>query len=77
MSNLKVFKNTLSHNDRIQARIDALKVDLLACDDDMQHIEDILIVAQNYLVSYEDEDIQQATVKVRECIFYISAFNNY
>ena len=77
MPELKLFKNTLSHNDRIQTRIDALKADLLACDDDMQHIEDILIVVQNYMSEFIDDDIQHACLKVRESIYFVESFNNY
>jgi len=74
MPKLELIKNTLSHEQRIQNRINAFQKDIMSGDGDINYIDDVLIAVQNYLCEFEDADLQQASVKIREAIFYVDAF---
>lgn len=77
MNNLKLIKNTISHDDRIQARIDAFYYDIKNGDGSMRYVEDILRAISEYMVEYEDEHIYMSAIKVQEAIFYLAEFNHY
>lgn len=72
---LKLIKSPYTHEERIQARIDAFHKDIMAGDGDISYVEDILAALHDYLIQYEDEDIILSTFKIKEAIFYIANFN--
>lgn len=75
-TNLKLIKNEMSHEERMQHRIDALYRDLHSGDGDMTYVNDVLNAIHDYLQEYEDNDIFMSVYKIKEAIFYIDNFNN-
>ncbi len=76
-SRLKLIKNQLTHEERIQNRIDAFREDILDGDGNMEYVQQILHATLEYLSQYEDDDIYCASVKVKESLFYVNNFINY
>lgn len=71
----KVIRNKLSYEERIQHRINAFRNDLFESDN-LEYSETILHIIWDYLTQYDDDDdINQATYKLKECIFYVSNYN--
>lgn len=73
-ANLTLITNNVPHEERIQRRIDAFAADIMASDGEMAHIEDILIAVHDYLIEYDDPNIENAAVKIKESIFYVTEF---
>jgi hypothetical protein len=74
MGNLKLIKNNISTEERINNRIEAFYEDIRNDYIDIEHIHDMLIVIQEYLYECKDEDLQFSALKVRESIFYVDSF---
>lgn len=74
MSDLKLITNTLTYDDRIQARIDGFAREIMAGQGNMEYVRDILIACNAYLVEYEDADIFMSCYKIKEAVFYIDCF---
>jgi pullulanase/glycogen debranching enzyme len=77
MKNIKLINSPYTQEQRIQARIESFRKDLIRGEGDMHYINDILDVVFNYLAEYEDDDIHASTIKIKEAIFYIDNFNSY
>jgi hypothetical protein len=77
VSDLKLIKNNLSHEERIQHRIDSFRRDILSGDGDVVYVSDILDACYEYLMQYEDEDVFMSTIKIKEAIFYLDNFIRY
>lgn len=75
---LKLIKNKLSHEERIQARIDGFRRELLdggdGGDGDMEYARDILAIVHDYMMMYSDEDVIMSSIRIKESIFYIDHF---
>ena len=74
MNELRLIKNTLSNEDRIQARIDAFSREIMNGEDNTDYINQVLQVCLNYMYECENEDIYHASIKIKESIFYLNAF---
>jgi hypothetical protein len=74
MGNLKLIKNNISTEERINNRIQAFYDDLQKDYVDMEHISDILRVVHEYVILYSDEDVIMASIRIKEGIFYIDHF---
>lgn len=73
---LKLIKNTLTHEQRMMHRIRALYRDLQMGDGDVEYANRILLAVLDYLQQFEDEDLLQSTYKIKEAIFYVDNFIN-
>ncbi len=76
-NHLRLIKNKLTHKDRMQARIDSLKRDLLSGDGDMLYVEQVLDIVFDYMSQFEDEDVFMSALKIKEATFFIANFNHY
>ena len=72
--NLTLITNELSYEERIQARIDAFRMDILSGDGNRDYMRDILAACHDYLMEYEDAEIYMSCFKIKEAIFYIDHF---
>lgn len=77
MTDIKLINSPYTQEQRIQARIDAFRADLLAGDGDVHYVNDILDVVFTYLSEYQDEDIYASTIKIKEAMFYLDNFQAY
>lgn len=77
MGDLTLIKNTLSAEDRIAARIESFRREVMRGDGDVAYINEILDICFQYISQYEDEDIYMASIKIKEAVFYIDNFTNY
>jgi hypothetical protein len=69
---MKVIRNELTHEERMQARIDALVRDLYSGDANLEYIEQILTAVYLYMAELENDDIYASAHKIKEGIFYLS-----
>ena len=78
MSNkrFELIDNPLSHSDRIQARIDAFRDDILRGDGDVEYIREILAACHDYMMEFEESEVYMSCFKIKEAIFYIDHFLN-
>lgn len=76
-SHLTLISNPLTYEQRMEARIEALRRDLFSGDGDMEYCEEMLRCIHDYLLQYEDEDIIMSIFKIKEAIFYVAHFNDY
>lgn len=74
MAHLKLIKNELSDEERIQARIDAFRRDFMRGDGDMYQVQKVLDIILDYLCEYEDPEVCQAFVSLQEGYFWLDAF---
>lgn len=77
MPKMKLIKNHISHAERIQNRIDAFAQDIMECEDHMEYVRQILEATYQYMLQYEDEDIQMSALRIKESIFYVDHFMSY
>lgn len=77
MAHLKIIKNNVSHEDRIQIRINNFAKEIQESGGEIQYVEAILVACIDYMHEYEDDDIYQASVKIREGIYYLGNFLQY
>ncbi|MFT5519615.1 MAG: hypothetical protein ACI9IA_000198 [Enterobacterales bacterium] len=75
MTKLTLIPNTLTNEERIQARIDSFARDIMNGEGNMEYIEQILRIVHEYLIDFEDEDLVLSTFRLKECIFYIQHFS--
>ena len=73
---LKLIKNTMSYEERMQHRIDALQRDLFEGECDVDYANEMLNIIHDYLQQFEDNDIFMSVYKIKEAIFYIENFKN-
>ena len=73
---LELIKNTLSYEERMQNRINALQRDLFEGEGDIDYANEMLNVIHDYLRQFEDNDIFMSVYKIKEAIFYIENFKN-
>lgn len=76
MGDLKLIRNELSYEDRIQHRINSFRRDIMMGDADINYINTILETIYDYLEGFEDDDLIASTYKIKEAIFYIDNFTN-
>lgn len=74
---LLLIRNKLSHDQRIQARIDSFRKEIMQSEGDMRYVQEILGACYEYMCEYEDDDIYNACVKVKESLFYINNFISF
>ena len=75
-TDLRLITNTLTHEERMMHRIRGLMSDLESGDGDMTYVEATLDAINNYLMQFDDDLVIMSAFKLRECIYYISDFNN-
>lgn len=62
------------YKSRIQANIDRFARELNYGDGDTEMAMQLLCVINDYLMGFEDGDVYQSAIKVRESIFYLNHF---
>ena len=73
-TDLTLIKNTMTHDERMMHRIQALYRDLLSGDGDMSYAANVLNAVNDYILEYEDDDLLMAHYKIKEAVFYIDNF---
>ena len=76
MSNLKLINSPFTTEERLQARINALRTELFIGEGDLVYVDEVLRICYRYLCQFESEDIYISTIKLKESIFYIDHFIN-
>ena len=72
--NLTLIKNNLSHDQRIQAKIDSFRREIMQSEGDMQYVQEILEICLQYVSEYDDNDVYMSSIKIKEAIFYLDCF---
>ena len=74
--NLIVLPSPTTSEERIQARIDAFRKDMIGHDISTETIEDLLGIIIEYLSEFENDPLlEQAYIKLNERFFWLSSFN--
>ena len=76
-THLTLISNNLSHEQRIQCRIDSFCRDIMEGDGSMEYVQQILEVIYDYLQLYDDGEIVMAALRTREACYYLGDWVNY
>lgn len=76
--NLHLLPSISTPEERIQARIESFKRDLMEADGSVEQVEIMLGVILDYMEQYAGEDptFDQAYLKLNECFFWFSSYAN-
>lgn len=72
----KVIKNNLTNEERFMHRIRSLYSDLESFNGDLNYMQQVLLAIDDYLCTFEhDYCLDQATIRLKECIFWVAEYN--
>lgn len=75
MGDLVLLKNTLSHKDRIQERINRFSKEFMMGDGDIEQLQSLMQICSEYLYEYADDPtLNQAYVRLNESIYWLDSF---
>ena len=71
MSDFKLIKSTLNSEQRIQNMIDRFHKEFMDQEGSMEYAQKLLLIIDEYLCQFDDEEIYHAAYKIKECSFYL------
>ena len=74
VGNLTLIKNNLTYKQRMDARIEAFRHEILSGEGDLEYIEEIMRAIHDYLLEFSDEDVIMGSIRLKESIFYIDHY---